>query len=281
MLLALILAAALSDDEALPRALDLDPPSDERPSRERAVRLSAVGRRFEGRVQVREHEVEGTPLRLGGDLGYGSQWGGRAAFAYDSPTVEAHADVDYMDGSARRRATRDFFFNGAAYAAGEDLKTLTHFLTVRIDLAWKSFADPGRGAWTGPILGIEYPYYYMNLITPSIPGNSEDWTHYYPYPVVGWAGRVPVTEGLRLEGRATVGYVPDLPSAFIEGGRLYVSVRPSVWVDLALVWELSRAVRLGAGFEYGYWNGADHSVEDGNRLKFSSPGAALAIEFAW
>ena len=273
----ILLAAGLYGDEDLPRSLDLEDP----PSRERSVRLSAVGRGLEGSVQVREHDVQGTPLRLGTDLGYGTQWGGRASFTYDSPTLEAHAEVDYMDGSARHTANRDFAFNGAFYTAGEDIKTLTHFLTVRIHVAWKWLAEPARGAWTGPILGIEYPYYYMNLTTPSIPGNSEDWTHYYPYPVVGWAGRLPLTDGLRLEGRTTVGYFPNLPSAYVEGGRLYVSVRPSVWADLALMWEFSRGFRVGAGFEYQYWYGSDHSGEDGNKLKFSSPGGTLSVELAW
>jgi len=273
----LIVAAALSGDEALPRSLGAEDP----PSRECSVRLSAVGRNLEGRVQVREHDVEGTPLRLGGDLGYGYQWGGRGAFVYDAPGLEWHAEVDYRDGAARHTATRDFAYNGAFYTSGMDLRTLTHFLTVRIHAAMKTFAEPGGDAWTGPVLGIEYPYYYMNLTTPSIPGNSEDWTHYYPYPVVGWAGRLPLTGGLRLEGRATVGYLPDVPSIFMEGGRLYVSVRPSVWADLTLRWELSRSLRVGAGFEYQYWNGGDHSVEDGNRLKFSAPGGTLSVELAW
>jgi hypothetical protein len=264
--------------------LSLQGADDARPEpepREYSLRLSAVWRSLQGRMQVREHEFEGTPLRLGSDLGYGSQFGGRMDFTYDSPTLEGLAEVEYVDGSARQTASRDFFYNGAFYSAGDDIRTLTHFLTVRLHAAWKLDPDPARNWWTGPILGIEYPYYYLNVTSPAIPHNSEDWTHFYPYPVVGWAGRATLAEGLRVEGRTTVGYFPNLPSAYIEGGRLYVSVRPSVWADLGLSWQLSRSIRLSGGFEYQYWYGGDHSVEDGNKLKFSSPGARLGVEFAW
>jgi len=260
--------------DGIPVDLDADPGS-----REWSVRLTAVGRSLQGQVQVREHEVQGTPLSLSWDLGYGFQLGGRAGLTYARADVETLFEVEYLDGSASRSASRDFSFNGAFYSAGEDTRTLTHFLTVRLHLAWKSFSEPGSGWWTGPLLGIEYPYYYMNLTLPSVPHNSEDWTHYYPYPVIGWADRVRLAEGLSWGGRATVGYFPDLPSAFTEGGRPYVSVRPSVWVDLPLTWDVSHSIRLSAGFEYQYWHGGDHSVEDGNVLRFSSAGGTLALEF--
>jgi hypothetical protein len=272
-----LFAAGPSDDEGIPTSLSIEEPS----SRERAASASMVWRSLGGRVQVRENAVQGTTLHLGSDLGYGSQLGGRADFRYGSPTQESLFEVEYLDGAASHTASRDFAYNGAFYTAGENLRTLTHSLTVRIHQAWKTFGDPEHRWWTGPLLGIEYPYYLVNLTTPAIPHNTEDWIHYYPYPVVGWAGRATVAEGLRVEGRTTIGYFPNLPSAYIEGGRLYVSVRPSVWVDLGLAWTVSPVVRLRAGFEYQYWYGGDHSNEDGNKLRFSSPGARLGIEFAW
>jgi hypothetical protein len=257
------------------------PDGPDRPARERSARLSAIGRALGGRVQVREHEFPATPLELGADLGFGYQVGGRANFTYAAAGLRSSIDVEYLDGTARENARRDFFFNGAPYRAGEPLRTLTHFLTVRIQFAWEAIADRGSGSWTGPVIGIEYPYYYMNLTSPSNPNNSEDWTHYYPYPVVGWAGRFALVEGLSWGGRATVGYLPNLPAPFIEGGRLYISVRPSVWVELPLTWQASRSLRLSAGFEYQLWHGTDHSVEDGNVLRISSPGVSLSVELVW
>jgi hypothetical protein len=251
------------------------------PGRERSARLSVAARRFGGQVQVREHAFPATPLSLGADLGYGYQVGGRLNFTYAGGELQSSIDVEYLDGTARESARRDFFFNGAPYQTGEPLKTLTHFLTVRIQVAWKAVGDRVGGDWTGPVIGLEYPYYYMNLTSPSIPGNSEDWTHYYPYPVIGWAGRVELAEGLSWGGRATLGYLPNVASAYLEGGRLYVSVRPSVWVELPLTWTLSPSFRLSASFEYQLWHGADHSVEDGNVLRFSSPGVSLGATLAW
>lgn len=246
-----------------------------------AIRGSLVGRALEGHVQVREHAIEGTRLGLERDLGYGFQLGGRGEFAADSSDLELTAQVEFLDGSASRTAPRDYFFNGSLYPAGESTRTLTHFLTVRMHAVFKNIFGAVSGGWTGPLIGIEYDYYLMNVTSSLNKHSSEDWTHYYPYPVIGWAGEALLTDGLGVTGRATVGYLPNVPSGFIEGGRLHVSVRPSVWVDMSLFWQASRSVRLSAGFNYQYWNGADHSVEDGNKLTFSAPGVSLSFEYSW
>jgi hypothetical protein len=246
-----------------------------------AVRATFVARQLGGHLKVRENAVDGTTLRLGRDLGYGDQVGGRVGFTYAESGLEAAADVEYLDGSARRTATRPFNYNGASYAAGESIRTLTHFLTVRLHLAFREILGKASWGWTGPVVGIEYPYYTTNVTAPTNPHSLEDWVHYYPYPVIGWAGRVNLGWGLSVGGRATVGYLPNLPSAYIEGGRLYVSVRPSIFVDLPLVWEASPNVRLSLGFTYQDWHGGDHSVEDGNVLHFSAPGLTASFEYAW
>jgi len=264
---------------ATPSYLDLEIPDSRGP--DPAVRTTFVGRQFGGHVNVREHAIDGTTLGLGRDLGYGYQVGGRVGFTYAGSGVEATAEVEYVDGSARQTPTRTFFFNGSTYAAGESTRTLTHFLTVRLHLAFREAFGKASWGWTGLVVGLEYPYYNMNLTSTQHPHSNEDWTHYYPYPVIGWAGRVSLGGGLSLGGRATVGYLPNLPSAYIEGGRLYVSVRPSVFVDLPLVWEASPHVRLSLGFTYQDWHGGDHSVEDGNVLRFSAPGLTASFEYAW
>jgi len=130
------------DADEIPVELEREPGNPGVSGRDWSVRLTAVGRALRGQVQVREHEVQGTPLSLSGDLGYGFQLGGRAGLTYAASDLETLFEVEYLDGSASRSASRDFSYNEAIYAAGEHTRTLTHFLTVRIHLAWKSFAEP-------------------------------------------------------------------------------------------------------------------------------------------
>ena len=246
-----------------------------------SIRTDAVVRGVQGSTLVRENAIQGTRINLRRDLGLELQEGGRVSGVYETRKLVWLLDVEYLEGSGRQPDHRSFFFNGYQFAAGDPIHTLTHFLTVRLQVEWKGVYRSPDGAWFGPVVGLEFPYYYMNVTSKANPHNSEDWTHNYPYPVIGWGGRLPVAEGLSLEGRTTVGYFPNLPSAFTEGGRLYVSSRPGVWVDLPLVWKVSRTLRLSLGFQYQYWNGGDHSIEDGNKLRFSGPGATLGAEFAW
>jgi hypothetical protein len=42
---------------------------------------------------------------------------------------------------------------------------------------------------------------------------------------------------------------------------------------------VSDSVHLTLGFVYQYWYGGDHSVEDGNKLRFSAPGLSVGVGF--
>jgi hypothetical protein len=228
---------------------------------------------------VRENQFEATHLNLQKELGMDYEYGGRVEVMYEEESLEAWFGVEYLVGSNRNPTHAAFSFNGYTFAANDPLDTLNYFLTVRMHVGFKGLLGVHEWGWTGPLVGIEWPYYFINVTSKANPHDSEDWVHYYPYPVVGWFGLVRLLEPLSLEGRFTIGYLPNVPSAYIEGGRLSVSVRPSVWIDLPLVYRLSDAVHLTLGFVYQYWYGGDHSVEDGNKLRFSAPGLSMGVGF--
>ncbi|HXX93087.1 MAG TPA: hypothetical protein VEN81_05605 [Planctomycetota bacterium] len=245
------------------------------------VGASALGREVNGHLRVREHDVAGSTLNFRKDLGLDFAEGGQFTLGSRSPGYEASLDVEYLTGSGRHTLNRDVFYNGTTYAAGIPIHTLWEFLTVRglvelQEVAWRpSFGE------VAPVVGVEYPYYLTNVTSRAISHNSEDWTHNYPYPVLGAVGRFPLAEDLSVGGRLTVAYVPNVASVYTEGGRLYVSTRPSVAVDLPFDWRWTDRLLLTVDLQYRYWNGRDHSVEDGNVLRFSTPGLSLGVRYRW
>jgi len=66
-----------------------------------------------------------------------------------------------------------------------------------------------------------------------------------------------------------------------QGGRLYVSARPSICLEVPLTWRLGPSFDVSGTVTYQYWSGRDHSVEDGNTLTISSPGILLGLAYHW
>jgi hypothetical protein len=242
---------------------------------------SGLAREVNGHLRVREFTVSGSTLNFRKDLGLDIAEGGQAALNYRGSGLEGMFEVEYLTASGRHTLDRDVFYNGTRYAANLPIHTGWGFTTVRALLAFKELLG-GSPSWeVDPVAGVEYPYYLTNVTSSVTPHNSEDWTHNYPYPVAGFMGRFTPTQELTVGVRLTVGYVPDVPSAFTEGGRLHVSIRPSVSLDLPLEWRVSEHLILCLDLQYRYWNGGDHSVEDGNVLRFSTPGASVGIGYRW
>jgi hypothetical protein len=207
--------------------------------------------------------------------------GGNARFTIDAPGFQALGEVEEIFGWGGRHVDQPFAWNGTVYSAPSQVRVHASFLTVRAEIAFKLWGDEKGHSWLGPLIGMEYPYYTVSVGTNLQHGSLEDWVHYLPYTVIGAAGRVALSDAFDLGGRVVAGYQPNLPSIYTEGGRLSVSVRPSVAVDVPITWHVGSSTDLSLTFTYQYWDGADHSNEDGNRLVISSPGIMLGVAFRW
>jgi len=246
-----------------------------------SLRIAPVFKTLSGSTKVRENEVTGTRLSLRDEVGLEQALGGNLQFDAETPSLYAFLELEELFGFGGRSSSQDFAWNGTVYGAPSQVRAHSSFLTLRTQVAFKSFAEPGGRAWAGPLVGLEWPYYTLSIGTNRQNGSIEEWQHYLPYPVVGAAGSVPLAEAWTLQARVSAGYLPNVPSPFTEGGRLYVSSRPSVFVEVPLLWRVGPSLDLALAVSYQYWSGNDHSDEDDNRLTFSSVGVLLGTALRW
>lgn len=286
--LAMILLALMgrTGDDPLPGPVNLlaeepAPPPEAAAGPEFTFRIAPVFRWITGHTKVREDVVEGTRLDLQQDLGLGPAVGGNAQFEIQSASVDFLTEVDELFGSGGRTADQPFAWNGTVYTAPSQVRAHSSFLTVRAEVAFKVLADREARSWLGPAVGIEWPYYTLSVGTNLQHGSLEDWVHYLPYPILGLAGRLALSDSVDLGGRVLAGYLPNVPTPYTEGGRLYVSVRPSVTVEAPLAWHVSPSFELSCTLTYQYWVGNDHSHEDGNTLTLSMPGVMVGVGYRW
>ena len=265
----------------LPSRMDLlsEGPAAPGPGPEITLRLSPVFRWFTGHAVVRENQLQGTRLDLGRDLGLRSGAGANVEGGVEGESLEFQMEVEEIFGWGGRDSTRDFAWNGTVYAAPSRIRAHASLLTVRGALAVKAWSDDED--WLGPVIGFEYPYYNLSVGTNRQKGSLEDWIHYLPYPVLGLSGRTTLSDSAGVGFRLVGGYLPNVPSPYTEGGRLYVSARPSLSLELPFTWALGSRAELSFAFTYQYWSGGDHSVEDGNKWVLSSPGLRLGIAIRW
>lgn len=247
-----------------------------------SLRLSAefVGGGVWGKLAVGEGSTPGTDLNLRHDLGLRWLYGPRLRLSDDTGAVLWTLETEYLFGSGREVPDQAFLYNGHVYAAGVGTHLSTNFFTARGLVTFKDPLD-SRGSWIGPVVGLEYPYYLTFLSSHTRGSSSEDWTHYVSYPVAGLAGHVFLDERLSVGWRVTAGYWPNLATPYTEGGRLYASVRPSIFATAPVEWNVSSQVTVKASVEYRYWRGWDHSPEDANVLKLSVPGFSLGLDYRW
>ncbi|HLY72609.1 MAG TPA: hypothetical protein VKU80_00700 [Planctomycetota bacterium] len=274
---------APSDSDApvfLPSRMEVPSPGPlaQGPGPELTLRLSPVFRWFTGHAVVRENQLQGTRLDLGRDLGLRTGAGADVQADVEGESLDFQTEVEEIFGWGGHASSRDFAWNGTVYSGPSRVRTHASLLTVRSTLALK-FSDDED--WLRPLLGVEYPYYNLATGTNRQKGSLEDWIHYLPYPVLGLAGRTMLTDSASAGFRLVGGYLPNVPSPYTEGGRLYVSSRPSLSFELPLAWTLGSSAELSFAFTYQYWSGGDHSVEDGNKWVLSSPGLRLGIALRW
>jgi hypothetical protein len=273
-------------DPSLPGPIDLadeEFPQEPRaePAPEYTARLSPAVRWVTGTVKVREKQLEGTRLDLPQELGLRLLVGANAQVEMETRHLQIFAEVEEMFGSGGTSADQPFAWNGTVYTAPSQIRVHASFLTVRSFAAAKLLVSEEGHSWLGPVAGIEWPYYTVSVGTNLQHGSLEDWVHYLPYPIIGVAGRLRLSDSIDLQGRLVGGYLPNVPTPYTEGGRLYVSVRPSVSLEVPITWRVSPSIELSCTLTYQYWSGTDHSTEDGNQLTISNPGLMLGIAYRW
>ena len=246
-----------------------------------SLRVSPTIRWISGHVTVRENAIQGTRLDLDRDLGLRTAAGANAEFDIDRPGVQFQMEVEDLFGWGGHPSRNSFNWNGTTFLAPAQVRDHSSFLTVRPTIAVKALAVEKADAWLGPVVGLEYPYYTVSVSTNREKGSLEDWVHYLPYPVIGLAGHMNLAESFSLNARFTAGYLPNVPVPYIEGGRLYVSARPSIFLEVPLIWRLGPSFDLSCTLTYQYWSGRDHSNEDGNTLTISSPGMMVGLDYHW
>jgi len=244
-------------------------------------RLSPTVRWITGHATVRENQVEGTKVDVDRDLGLRMAVGGNAQFERDASDLQFLGEVEELFGYGGRSVDRPFAWNGTVYSAPSRVRTHSSLLTVRGELAFKLLSGDDGRSWLGPVLGVEWPYYTVSVGTNLQHGSLEDWVHYLPYPILGLAGRVGLSETIDLQARLIGGYLPNVPTPFTEGGRLHVAVHPGLCLEVPITWSVSSTWQLSCTLTYQYWAGTDRSTEDGNRLVLSSPGLMLGIAYRW
>ena len=198
-------------------------------------------------------------------------YGPRLCLSYGTPALEWTIETEYLQGSGRHLPARDFTYDGNIYAAGVATRFGTDLLTTRALVALKCPVGLRRRlgrAGRGP--GVPVPPGEPHFGARVRSATTEIWTNYLPYPAAGVGGGLRLGGDVRLEPRVTAGYLPDLPTPFSDGGRLYASVRPSVYLTVPLEWDVSTRLSLGASLEYRLWKGVGHSPRDTNVYSLST-----------
>lgn len=246
-----------------------------------SLRFSPALERLSGHIAVRENTTPGTRLDLDRDIGLRTAAGADVRFEADAPSMRFQGDLEEMFGWGGHASRMPINWNGATFSTPSQIRDHASLLVVRPSLAFKALGPDPVQAWIGPLVGVEYPFMTVSFKTNLQKGSLEDWTHFLPYPVLGLSGHLQLAQSLSLDPRLTAGYLPNLPTPFIEGGRLYVSARPAVQIEIPLTWRLGPSLDVSFAATYRYWSGRDHSIEDGNTLTLSSPGILLGVGYHW
>jgi len=260
--------------------VDLTDPS--KPETEFSIRVSPLYRWISGTGQAREDPVPGTRLGLNEDLGVEQQAGVNVQVELDTRSVHALMEIEEAYGFGGTSTGDPFAWTGTVYDAPSQVRSHSSFLTLWTLVAFKLIPMDMLRSWIGPVVGLEYPNYTVSTGTNRQHGTTEEWSHYLPYPVVGAAGYLEIDKEFSLRPWVTVGYLPNVPTPFTEGGgRIEVSVRPSVNVEIPLVWRAGSSVDLTLSATFQYWSGWDHSDEEENRLTFWSTGLMAGASVRW
>lgn len=260
-------------------AQDAFPSPPDPPFADWKIESSFLVRGFFGHTRVREWDSNPALLRMQ-DLGIAYVSGGHVECVRETRSLrwEIGADVFFASGSGR--LNQDFDYDEGHFKGGIPFDSSGFFLFIRPLVIFKSLFGGSEKEWIAPVVGLEYPHLRVGISAEDGEKTTEGYKQFLPYPVGGIAARLPMSETLSLEARIVGSWVPDMPTPFEEGGTIRMSV-VSVGAQAGISWTFSRVLSLHLTAEYVLWSGRLHSMEDDNRLTFSSPGFLAGLALRW
>jgi len=239
-------------------------------------------RSISGTTKVRENDATPSKLNLSDDLGMDSAGGGRLVLRWDREQVTWFMELELFSSSGKGTFPRDFSYDEGSFKGGVPYTTTWTGFFGRAGVVFRNaFPEPVKGGWIGPMVALEYPRMSLSIKQPlANQASGEQYEQFMPYPVVGIAMSLPLDPSFTMSGRAFAGYMPTMPTAFTEGGRLKMSIT-TVNFELDLTWRILPWLRLTGGVGYQYWHGTLTSNEDGNDLEFGGPYAQVGLEVRW
>jgi opacity protein-like surface antigen len=238
-----------------------------------------------GWVQVREGDIEGTRLALRHDLGVRSTQTYELGAAYHLSDRTA-LRLSVLSNSVRGRVTlpSDVVFNGATLAGGSPLVTRTDFPNfMRVTLAGEHrFATVGGSGTLSGSAGLTFVLLTFELRGTLAPGTTgretkEDFvTQELPTPIIGLRLEYPIAGRLSAISSVAGGFLPWINSFRSEGGT--VSLKQShLDMALGLGYQLTRSLRLDAGYSGSRFAQFERSQEDGNFIRLGEDGVRVGV----
>jgi hypothetical protein len=209
--------------------------------------LAPTLRLIGGKTRVRELSSKPIWLDLGeSDFGFGPAAGIQLTFKYETRTVAWFLDVDLTHAQGQGKFQQDFAYDEGNFVAAIPYRTHADLVFARAGMVLPGLIWQSRDTRISPLLGLEYPLINVG-IDQSATGQStaEQFKQFVPVPFAGVAMEQRLSSAFTLSGRFYVGGVPDMPTPFLEGGRLYMRIL-TLRSDLEFSWQVSDSIRIFA-----------------------------------
>lgn len=237
-----------------------------------------------GYVQVRENQIQGTPLHLRSDLGVtranNLELSAVRSLGGDGAVHLGLASTT-LDGTATLEQSA--YFNGTTLAPGP-ISSDTHFPDyLRLNAAyWYRIADFGHGGRVWLSAGLTFVSLNFRIAAAVAPGSvghetKEDFnTQELPIPVFGLHLSYPLSGALTVYAGFQGGHLPWTNSLRREGGMVQLT-------------QTNQDAVLGLGYRFaGAWSARlylysydyrqnERSGEDGNYVQINQHGVGLGI----
>jgi len=246
------------------------------------VSIAPMVRLVGGKTRVREKASRPIWLDLHErDMGFGVTPGVHLGVGYRLRTIALFAELDGSRADGRGQFSRDFSYDEGRFTGGIPYRTHADLYFGRLGVELPGAIWERRDVRISPFLALEYPRMSVGINQSAThDSSSEQYKQFVPYPIVGVAAEFQLTSTLKLSGRVYAGGVPEIPTPFQEGGRMYTKVLTAC-ANVELSWQVSGSIRLFTGAGYQFWNGRLHSNEDGNNLRLESPFFLFGVEIGF
>ncbi len=245
-----------------------------------------------GLIQVRENNVQGTPLLIGPELGIDQVQRvnfGLSKIIGDGRELIINFDLARMHGETVY--PQPVYFNGGQLAAGSPLTSDASWMEnwqVTGLYRQRLFASAGGMRLDGELgftyVGLTYslqghPVGAANPNELSGDRTKEDFiTQELPVPQFGLHFSYPLYARVYLDAGFTGGHLPRLYSMRNEGGKVYVT-QTNQSEHLGLAYNPGTGLRLGLGWYDRYFMQYEQSAEDGNYIRLSEHGYYLSMQY--